>query len=166
MNYTSEDSRIKWERIKAMVCAGVPVREASKREGVSENAINIRSTKGQWPTPSRIRRGLPPEAKKEHHAIVEARRQRQINEESIRLGAEALREKGEEGTIHAATTLLELLKKAKPEQIEKITDVSALATAINTLRKVTGLDKVDQNVSVNVSLFGGGTPSFRVLDEE
>ena len=78
-----------------------------------------------------------------------------------------LREKGEIGTSKTVDVLLSLIKKIKPEELEQIADVQTLATAINTLRKATGLDKGEQAVAnVNVALFSqGDQPSFRVIDD-
>ncbi len=158
----------RWERVKALYCAGVPIKDICKREGGTDRSIYVKAHKERWPSPRRIRKELPPEAREPTPGELRKREEIRKNDLLIKHSAEVLRDKGEQGTSKAVDVLYDLLKKLKPEQIEQIADVQTLATAINALRKATGLDKAEQNaaVSVSVALFGqSGQPSFRIIED-
>lgn len=166
--YVINDERAaRWERIKALYMAGKSAKEIAEIEGGTANAIYLKAFKQKWPTPNRIRKSLPPEARKPTPAQIQKQQTIAQNEAIIQHSAEVLREKGERGTSKAVDVILKLIEKINPEAIEELGDINAIATALNSLRKATGLDKAEQAVAnVNVALFSQGEkPSFRVIED-
>lgn len=162
-----EEAKARWERVKALYCAGKSAEEITRIEGGTPQSIYVKANKEKWPSLRRVRKALPPEAREPTPAAIQKQAEIRKNELMIKHSAEVLRDKGEQGTSKAVDVLMKLLTKLNPEDIEQIADVQTLSTALTALRKATGLDK-EQNapVQVNVALFGqSGEPSFRVIED-
>ena len=132
-----------WKAVEGAICVGgLGYSECGRKFGIEPHAIMGKAKRNNWPLPSKIA---------ERAAVLQARYNRNGNEEVIQAAAETWAEKGEQhrSLVHGITTAA--LKKVAyaPPPLESWSDIEK---ADRAGRRSCGLDDSERNQTINIGM--------------
>lgn len=162
----SELSPEQWKEVEILAVAGMPVTEIAEKFGIEPNPIYLRSSREEWPVPSRLERMRKELASKE---VGESSLAKDKERQAGAILAESLVEYGQKGALIVAKGVLPVLERSfSPESALAKSTLESwkdAGTAFGLLAKATGLDKPTQAVQVNLGWGGGASGEEGPIEE-